>query len=726
MRRTRFWCTGGLAAALMLASQSGVADETGETVETGPLETALITNELIVYGQKTERPLQDVDTSVGLLTGLQIEQDAAVDLYDVLDRIANVNSSLGEQGFTIRGISQRGLGGSSGLTLSVYVDGAVLGNQTTFFGPLDVWDLQQVEVFRGPQSTTQGRNALAGAIYIRSRDPSYEPDLKLRAGYGNVDSWQIAAAGGGTVVEDKVAFRLAFNKAESNGFITNTFLDQSADATDLFTGRGKLLIEPSDQVRALLTVSYTNNSAGEDLVPFPQGLREREVAYDFPGKEGTKTWIASGDLTWEATDYLTLRSITAYQTSDYVRIEDFDVAAASGASLDRTGKDESLTQEVQAQFDLDWVRGVFGLYYADTKFPLTDTTFIPVTFINPTLPFNNLIRRFGASEDKIKNYAVFGEAEFDLTDQLILIGGFRYDSEKQNNFAFSDTLLLGALPPGFGFLRDLIDGVTEEFRRTKYDAFLPKFGVRYEWTDTLSTAFTVQRAYRAGGSEINLVTSGLNEFDPEFLWNYEFSIRSAWLDGKLVWNFNIFYSDWTDQQVSIPISDLAPELRITVNAGKSELYGFESELNWQVSDQVSTFASIGFVHTEFKDFPFPTGQDPNNNLAGNKFPHAPKWSISVGADWTHPSGFFMSGNISYQSKSFSDQENALINELETRVLVDARAGYEWEGYKITVYANNLFNERYYTNLSRDTRNPSTGVGRIGNPRTYGVRVDATF
>ena len=157
-----------------------------------------------------------------------------------------------------------------------------------------------------------------------------------------------------------------------------------------------------------------------------------------------------------------------------------------------------------------------------------------------------------------------------------------------------------------------------------------------------------------------------------------------------------------------------------MNAGKSELYGFESEIDWQVSEQIGVFASIGFVHTEFKDFPIqnPRPGEPNN-FAGNTFPHAPRWSIAAGADWQHPSGFFMSGRISYQSKSFSDSDNTIADELEARVLVNAQVGYEWEEYRLTLFASNLFNEKYFTNLN-------SNAGRIGDPRTYGVRVDAQF
>ena len=130
-------------------------------------------------GQKIDQALTDVAASVEVVTAEEIAREPVSDVYDIVERIPNVTTSFGDLGFAIRGIDQRGVGGSGrGQTLTVYVDDASLGNYTTFFGPLDSWDLGRVEVYRGPQSTNFGRNALAGAIYVRTQDPTYEPDFR--------------------------------------------------------------------------------------------------------------------------------------------------------------------------------------------------------------------------------------------------------------------------------------------------------------------------------------------------------------------------------------------------------------------------------------------------------------------------------------------------------------------------------------------------------------------
>ncbi|MEM7730448.1 MAG: Plug domain-containing protein, partial [Pseudomonadota bacterium] len=154
-----------------------------------------------MVGQKIDQTLAEVTSSVDVTTAEEIAREAIVDLYDIVDRIPNVTSSFGGLGFSIRGVDQRGIAGS-GSTLTIYVDDSPLSNQTTFFGPLDSWDLGQVEVYRGPQSTNFGRNALAGAIYVRTQDPTFDWDLNARGEVGDNGVRQGAIAGGGPIIDD--------------------------------------------------------------------------------------------------------------------------------------------------------------------------------------------------------------------------------------------------------------------------------------------------------------------------------------------------------------------------------------------------------------------------------------------------------------------------------------------------------------------------------------------
>ncbi|AWW74052.1 hypothetical protein CD351_06375 [Erythrobacter sp. KY5] len=692
---------------------------------------------IIVTGQKTEQSLQDVTASVDVTTAEEIAREPIIDLFDIVERIPNVTASFGEQGFAIRGIDQRGIGGT-GATLIVFVDDSPLSNQTAFFGPTDSWDLGQVEVFRGPQSTNFGRNALAGAIYLRTQDPTYEWDFRLRGEVGDNGQRQAAIAGGGPIIDDVLAFRVAANYRESDGFVFNTFLNEEYDNTELTTGRFKLLFEPTDNLSIISTSSYTENFAGEDGIDPTNGNPGnpvspedviREVAVDAPGLEGTETFIQSINATWDVSDRVQIQSITTYQDTDYVRQEDFDGTPAPIAALDRTGADEAFSHELRVKYFGDRLTVAGGAYFFTNEDGFTDNFTVPATAVNPALPASILINRVAQTTNETTNYAVFADGEFALNDAVDLLFGFRYDHEEFENTAIADTSTVDPLPPGFVFLAALL-GQTEAITEAEYEAFLPKFGVRWNINPDANIAFVSQRAYRAGGAQISVLDGAVNEFDPEFLWNYELSARTIWLDGRLRWNANIFYSDWSDQQVLEPLPGISDFFR-TVNAGESTLYGFETDFSFDASDEIEIYGGLGYSFTEFDDFQngrfdpaLPASETNQENFAGNRFPFAPRWSANFGVAYAQEQGLFGGVDANYQSDVFNSSENFAINRCCQRILVNARIGYTWRNFSLSAYVRNAFDEQYFSFL--DASAPGEEFSRLGDPRTFAIRLDADF
>ncbi len=722
--------SGVCATALLVASGVAAANQADADSDNQHMD------EIIVVGQKFDRTLRDVASSVTVETGAEIEREPLVDLYDIVDRIPNVTSSFGGLGFAIRGVDQRGVAGS-GATLTIYVDDAPLGNQTTFFGPLGSWDLGQVEVYRGPQSTNFGRNALAGAIYIRTKDPSFEWEAKARAEIGNNGQRHGAMAFGGPLIDEKLAFRVAAEYRETDGFIRNTLLDAEADATELWNTRLKLLFKPTENFQIISTSSYTENFAGEDIVSPTNDAGEvlsadevvREVGYNTPGREGTETFIQSVNATWEVSDRVSLQSITTFQTTDYLRQEDFDLTALPLAELDRTGDDEAFSEEFRIRYQGDRLSFGLGFYYVSTEEGFEDDFIVPGSIINPAIPPTISIGRQSARVGEAENYAGFLDGEYELSEQFDLLFGLRYDREEQDNFQNTVTTIIGDLPPQLDFLRAL-EGTDESITNATFDAWLPKFGVRWNANDDATFAFVVQRAYRAGGAEINFVDGSLSEFDPEYLWNYELSSRVTLLDGSVSWNTNIYYSDWSDQQTPTPLPAPFENFSQTVNAGSSTLYGLESDLTYRVTDQFEIYAGIGYSVAEFNDF-VNADFDPNQpeseanqpNFNGNRFPFAPRLSLNGGFDYTHESGFFGGVDVNYQSSSFNEVDNFSSNVIDSRTLVNARVGYSIsESIRISGYVRNLLDEDYFTTLNVVNQNSA----RLGDELTWAIRLDMDF
>ena len=704
-----------LAVAISACCTHVLAQQTSNENPTDEIET------VTVLGTKFNESLMDVPDSVAVVSALEIEREPIIDLYDVIERIPNVSAALGKKGFAIRGIDQRGIGGGgSGNTITTYVDDAPLGNQTTFFGPTGTWDVGQIEVYRGPQSTNFGRNALAGAIYIRTQDPSYESDFKTRIEAGEENTLQVSAAGGGSIVENQLAYRLVVDYRESDGFIDNTFLDEPADDTELFNARGKLLIEPVENLKIVTNTMYAENFAGEDLLQIGAGDNfVREAFYDEDGREGTETFLQSVHADWSISDSWELQSITTFQSSDYVRVEDFDVTPLPLAALDRTGTDEALSQELRLKFQGERLKAMVGTYVVDTERTFEDDFNVPATILNPALPASLTISRTSRSETNTNNFALFFDGSFDITDTIELVFGARYDNEETDSIASSDTQILPAIPPELEpFLGPLV-GTASQSTDARFEAWLPKLGVQYSVADHTNLAVIIQRGYRAGGSEISVVDGSLIDYDPEFITNYEFSTRSQLLNNRLTLNTNVFYGDWTDQQVAIPFSADAPNLTRTINAGESELYGFEVATTFKASDTFDIWGALGYVKTEFKEF---------EEFTDNEFPFAPNVSANIGFDQRHRFGLFYGVDINYLSDRYSDNDNLAINELDEITLVNARVGYQFaDHYTLTFYARNLFDEDYFTYLAR-VGDPDTasGTARVGDPRFIGLRLDAQF
>lgn len=680
--------------------------------------------DIVVYGQKSEgATLAEVEESLTVVTGEAIDREPILDLYDVARRVPNLVEVNGGRGFAIRGVQQSGPSfAGQGQTLAVYVDDLPLNARQTFAGPLDVWDLAQVEVYRGPQATTFGRNALAGAIYVRTADPTFEFDARARGELSERDGYQFAGALGGGLAGDTVAGRVSFSRQETDGFNTNTFLSEPADARRADTLRGKLLLRASDRFDALVTATWYDATRGDDLIEPLANVRRREIAYDTPAVQGSEGVLGSVRLRWRLSDRLELTSITAAQDGDYVRFEDFDGSPEPIATLDRTGEDRTFTQELRLRFDGGRARGVLGGFFLDGRQSFTDSFLVPITILDSRLPLTNFVSRVGDFVEKTRNWAVFGDGEFDLTDRLTLVAGARYDRERYGTRVFQVTAIQGALPPQFEFLRALAEGIVDDRLSTEFDAFLPKAGVKYD-LGPATAGFTVSRGYRAGGVENNIVTGERNAFGAEHLTNYELALTGE--ARGITYALHAFYARWTDQQVSVPAVAGQPGLTVTRNAGESRLLGFEAEARGRVAEGLDAFGSVGLADTRFLDFPNPDGAPGEPaDFDGNRFPYAPRWTAAAGLAWNADRpGPFASGTVTYRSASYNDVANLPENRASGAVVVDAQAGWRFDRFRLTAFARNLFNKFYY---SARSATPGAEFARLGAPQVLGVRLDASY
>lgn len=722
-------------------------------------------DEIIVTGEKSERTLQDTVTSVAVTTPKRIEQENLATIQDVFQRTANVTETYGTSGFTIRGIANRGVTGGEGSALAtIFVDGAALPSALSQAAPTDMWDVQQVEILRGPQSTLQGLNALAGAVIVTTTEPTMDWTFRARASYASGDDRQFAAAAGGPIVPGQVAFRVTADKRDNDGFTDNPTRKAPENPLDSTQLRGKLLITPTALPGFEARLGYTHY---ERYGGYQFSYTDTDVAnfYDHrknfsntPNDSDANTDIGIADLRYDFGRGLRLTAVSTYNDVRETNNFDNDFTAADNGAFRQSSAYKTFSQELRLNYEGDRLSGLLGLFYYQRRHRNASTSDVDVP--TPLGAIQGLLQQGGASAEqaamiaglygqalpvipvkfashaggRVKTYAVFGDARFKLTDRLSILAGFRYDHERNNlaneqvtSFAgtFPDPANYGPIGPIIAQINQGVAGIVgqasgsaEAIHRT-FDAFLPKAGLEMAWTDDIKTALIAQRGYRSGGSSSNIARTATFAYDPEYTWNYELSFRSAWLDGALTVNANAFYIDWKDQQVSANFGLGVYDTNL-VNAGNSHLYGFEVEAAHRVNPAIDWYASLGYLKTKFDEFKTTIGTV--TDYAGLEFQHAPHWTLSGGVNVRPVERVSVNLNASHRSPVFAEVIiPQSVARLKARTLVNARIAFELEHWQLAAFASNIFDEGYiqYTN---------TDLGRavLGNPRVVGVSLETRW
>jgi outer membrane receptor protein involved in Fe transport len=743
------------------AADAAVADASTDT-------NGAAAGEIIVTGQKSNRTLQETPASVAVATSERITNENLLSVYDLLDRTPNLMVDGNRTTFSIRGIDAFSVsGGGDGALASVYLDGAVLPKVALTTGPLDLYDIAQVEVFRGPQSTVQGRNALAGAVIIRTADPSYDWSGRARLMISDKDGQRRAAAAiGGPLLDGEVAFRVAGEIARADGLIQNVTVNRDGDRRKSETLRAKLMITPSaiPGLKVIATFMHDRHQRGTFYSEFdaPYDPRDRIATEDVPDIQTVKSDIATLEIGYDLGSGLSLHSATNYSDIRFRSLADPDRSATPGQTSRVFDPSKTFQQELRLNIDKDWVHGLVGAYYLrddnrDYFFEATQSLNLTRLGVDRQLLAMGLpqatvkavmdlyggvvpIRNSLSQPRLTENYAGFADLTFPVTDRFRINAGLRYDHETQDRGATQSVVIDRALPdpaklpvpalaPIVTQLNALLRATAanansvEPVRPVTYQAWLPKIGATYDIARDVSISVTAQRGYRSGGSGLNQQRAQAYDYDPEYTWNYEFAFRSEWFDRRLTLNANLYRIDWKDQQVSVQLTPGAVFDTQIVNAGKSQLYGFEIETSLRPTEGLNLYAGLGYSHTKFKDFIVNVGQL-FQGAQGNEFARAPHWTVSGGATYRHASGLFANVNANYRSAFFQSTTEQDFRDIPGRTLVNARLGWEGEHFGAFLIVNNVFDvqkpSQFFIDFDDRTR------GTLTEPRTIGLSFEGKF
>lgn len=704
---------------------------------------------VVVKGEKLGRTLNETASSVSVTTGKQIEQYGDESVYDLTRRVGNALADK-DGGLSLRGVSSGGASFGSPV-ISVYVDGVALDQTATNSNAVDAFDVEQVEILRGPQSTSQGRNALAGAVVSTTRDPTPEWEALARTRLADSGSQQFAFAGGGPLAET-LGFRLTANRTQSASDVVNvTRNDAKWDQGRDLLLRGKLAYAPSAIAGLKTVLAYTDTrqdvAPGFIFISDADGEAFRRKAtdnVDFAGDSRARLLSLKAELPFAGV--FTLSSTTGGTKSGSSQFSDYDSTERDGGTFLFEREGNNLSQELRISAR-NWGNrsGVLGIYasrFGDRFDGEIRNIEVPVSTVVPAPGTDNVIARVDVdyfTDDRGQNTALFGEMDFAFGKGFTLTTGLRYDRESRevetlyvvtraDGFVGGNQTLppidllpalnaAGVVPASGGVQR--ADG--------SYSALLPKLGLRWEISKAWTVFATYSEAYRAGGIEVLQGAGenggGINQFDPEYTRNYELGFRAMPIK-KVGLNLNVYYVQWRDQQVSVRDPDDQFNF-FTDNAASSALYGTELEANWRPLRGLNLYLSTGYARTEFKEY-----VNGGVDLSGNEFTRAPRYTGSVGGSYKHRSGVFASASHSVSTGYFVTPENTADQRGDSRRLLDARLG--WQGRVVSIYAygRNLLDQDYETSsfnvIPGTGRNEEGRIVNYGELRRIGAQLEARF
>ncbi|WP_421709361.1 TonB-dependent receptor domain-containing protein [Algihabitans sp.] len=701
-------------------------------LERGPL----VLDPITIRGEIRDRPLADSPTSAVVVTGEELERSGGdEDLYDLINRTPGITSNGENEGFVIRGIDNRGTNFAGGQTINVQIDGVSLPNFASVgYGPYSTWDLEQVEILRGPQSTQQGRNALAGAVIVRSADPVFVPEYKARGELGSDDLRRGSVALNQPLGEN-FALRLSIDALESDGFVNNPTRGGASDPASSRTYRAKLRWAPTDEFDAVLSYTRAETFGGGDGDVIEEALfpDERVNFSNRENREGADHDIFGLRLRYDLTNSLTLNSETSYLNRQGERLVDEDGTAEDAPFAetnnaffrDFTPDVGVFEQDVFLDFALGRFTGTAGVFYTQIDDDRRNLSTFDFTGALPPIPGLDPIQTSDAElQQDTENLAVYGEVDIgadELIEGLSFTLGGRYERETVD---IDSTLTFdpGGFPPAVvAAFPPLADSSFEG--SDTFSAFLPKVGVNYDFDGgDQRVSLTYQRGYRAGGVRATN-TGQRNDFEAEFSDTLELAYRGAFLEDRLAFRANAFYSRIEDQQVNIFGVSGAPSDFLVENAGKSRLYGAEFSLEAAVTEDLSVRGGLALVETEFRDF-----VSNDVDFSGNRFAGTRPITASLSVDYVLFDNWFLNVTGIYNDSAFADAANTSDDESDDWFIANAQLAFEHEiGLTAGAYVNNLFDKDYI--VSRADGIGSGGLvepALAGAPRQIGLFLQYQF
>ncbi|WP_421793740.1 TonB-dependent receptor [Hydrocarboniphaga effusa] len=700
----------------------------------------LAVEEIIVTAQKRAQAAMETPLSLTALdsSALADRQVAALEDLATVSPGIRSGSQNGVNRLFIRGIGLSSFASGADPSSAFYADGVYVGRPgfqlTSFF------DVDRLEVVRGPQGTLYGRNATGGAVNLITRSPTEEVSGYLDTTLGNYDLHQTQGALSGKLNSSGTLLgRVAFNTLNRGGYGEDIAQHHAVNDANSKSFRGTLEYKASENVNFKLigehheendnnyftvssgaypgyTLAGTQGSSNPANGSIPAGIEVsngQDAATALPGDTNIRRASAvTGLATIQLDDNLSLSSITGWRDTDRHNASNSDNTSAGLGNTYYNESAEQFSQELQLGYNDDRWDAVLGLYYYHEK--LSNYVLVPFVQFGPDFEY------IQSGTMKIDAYAAFGQATYSVRPDLRVTVGARYNSEKKDTEGYFR-------PPS----NDPASNIPIDDGKT-WKAFTPKFGVEYDIAEDTLTYASVTRGFKSGTFNVGQANPAI---DPEKIWAYEVGFKSRLFDRRVELTGAAFYYDYTDLQVNKIIGLQT----LTTNAAAAKNMGVELATTARLTRELTFDANITYLKTEFKDFCSVSPLTPNDpadaacvnedgggrDLSGNQLPGAPEWAGGAGLEYAFAvsAGGFVKARVDSVFTSrvhFSEfNDNALSQASFGKVNASVRYESEDEKWSIAVWGKNITDEQTYGNKT-------LGVGLWGYPIYSAIDPPATY
>jgi len=683
---------------------------------------------VVVTARRREERLQDVPVAVTALSSEALENLQASDIGALQGAVPNLTLHEGDAANAV--VYLRGVGQVDSLAFAdpgvgVYVDDVYLGRAQGAF--LSVYDVDRIEVLRGPQGTLYGRNTIGGAVKFVSTPLSADWGGRAEASVGDYGLLEARISAGGALNDDATLLgKAAVSLSRRDGYSDNAFTGSDDGDKDQIAGRVSLEYRPADALSFRLNVDASRDRPDTSRTParatpvfglYPDTMSDPfKVDADFNDLNRLDTFGAALTTDWAVSDLWSFKSVTAWRSMDYASHLDLDATplALFGVYVDEN--QHQFSQEFQLTYAGERLNAVAGVFYFDE----TDLTYSGL--LGPVI---SLVT--GSINDQHnRSWAAYGQATYDLSERLSLTAGLRYTFEDKD-FRRTQTFYGPLTEPPARDDPGLL--VTDIDTSESWDSWSPKLGLDYAVSDDVMAYVSVSRGFKSGGFDGRANdASGAAPYDPETLWAYEAGVKSTLMDRRLTANMAVFWNDYTDLQLSSFSADGGGGfIALFTNAGAATIRGAELELIARPIPELTLNATVGYLDARYDDYIGPGGVDISDQ---RHLVNAPEWSARLGgvyvADLGVNGSLTLGADASYRSKVYPTVSSSEVLAQDGYTLVDAFVRWSDRDDRLFLQlgGQNLTDERHIEQGFDLSDSLGYQLAYLGAPRT--VRLTAGF